>query len=317
MSEAAAVAQPDSHLRGIAFKILYVICIVLMLTLVKLIDDVPLGEVMFFRCFFSILPIAGLLILRGELTAAFRTKRFAGHVTRTCLGLTMMGLTFVSVQALPLPETVTLQYTQPLFVVAFSALFLREAVGVNRWGAVAFGFAGVLVITWPNLSMLTSGSAELTTRELIGIAAALIAAAGVAVVFLLVRGLVKTEKPTTITAYFWLISSSLLALSAFGGGEPLTLEQTALLIACGILGGFGQLCMALSLQAAPASVTASFEYTSLLFAIGLGYFIFGDIPGINTLFGGAMVIAAGLFILWRESRAGVSSTPRRKLPPAP
>jgi len=312
-----ALSDPrESQLRGIFFTVLYVICIVLMLTLVKLIDDVPLGELMFFRCFFSILPIAGLLILRGELTAAFRTKRIFGHVTRTTLGLTMMGLTFVAVQALPLPEAVTLQYTQPLFVVAFSALFLREVVGPNRWGAVAFGFLGVLVITWPNLSMLTSGTGELSRAELIGIAAALIAAAGVAVVFLLVRGLVKTEAPTTIAAYFWLISSSLLALSAIGGWVPLTWEQAGLLVLCGILGGFGQLCMALSLQAAPASVTASFEYTSLLFAITLGWLIFDDVPGINTLVGGAMVVAAGLFILWRESRAG-GPVSKRKLPPSP
>jgi drug/metabolite transporter (DMT)-like permease len=293
-----------SHLKGVLFKVLYVATIVVMLALIKAVENVPVSEVMFFRCFFSIIPIGIWLLLRGELAGAFRTKRLSAHVSRTVVGTISMGLTFVAVQNLPLPEAVTLQYSQPLFVVALSALFIGERVGIFRWGAVVYGFLGVLVVTWPNLTMLSAGTADLSQGEIIGISAALIASAGVAVVLLLVGQLVQTEKPTTITLYFWLISSILLAMTSVTGWVSLTLQQLAILIVCGILGGLAQLFMGISLQAAQASATASFEYTSLIFATAIGFFYFGDVPRINTLVGSLMIIAAGLMIIWREGKGG-------------
>jgi len=213
-----------------------------------------------------------------------------------------MALTFIAVRVLPLPEVVTLQYSQPLFVVAFSALFLREVVGIYRWGAVAFGFVGVLVITWPQFSMM---SETMTRAQLIGIAATLISAAGMAVSLLLVGQLVRTERPTTIVSYFWLISSAVLATTSIWGWEPLTGGQITILVMSGILGGLAQLFMGESLRWAPASVTASFEYLSLLFAISLGFYAFGDIPGANTLVGAIILVSAGLIIIWRQRQLGV------------
>ena len=150
-------ATGESYLRGVLFKVLYVISVLLMLTLFKLIEDIPVSEITFFWCFFSILPGAGLLLMRGQLAGAFRSTRLFGHITRTVLGVSAMGLTFIAVRALPLPETVTLQYSQPLFVVAFSAIFLREAVGIFRLGAVVFvslrwrpsADPGVMAANWP------------------------------------------------------------------------------------------------------------------------------------------------------------------------
>jgi drug/metabolite transporter (DMT)-like permease len=97
---------------------------------------------------------------------------------------------------------------------------------------------------------------------------------------------------------------------------PLTLQQLAILVVCGTLGGLAQLFMRISLQAAPASATASFEYSSLVFATAIGFF-FGDIPSINTQVGGLMIIASGLVTIWRERKRG-SDTKRSPtvLPPA-
>ena len=294
-----------AYVRGILFKILNVVSIVLMLALIKLIEGVPVSQVMFFRCFFSILPVACVLMFRGQIGGALRTARPFAHVTRTVLGLAVMALTFIAVRVLPLPEVVTLQYSQPLFVVAFSALFLREVVGIYRWGAVAFGFVGVLVITWPQFSMM---SETMTRAQLIGIAATLISAAGMAVSLLLVGQLVRTERPTTIVSYFWLISSAVLATTSIWGWEPLTGGQITILVMSGILGGLAQLFMGESLRWAPASVTASFEYLSLLFAISLGFYAFGDIPGANTLVGAIILVSAGLIIIWRQRQRGVDQS---------
>ena len=298
----------DTHgspVRGTVFKLLHVACVVAMLSLIKSLAALPLGEVMLFRCFFSIIPIAVWLLMRQEFAGAFRAARPMAHLLRTLIGMTAMGLTFVAVRHLPLPEAITLQYAQPLFVVAFAALFMREAVGAFRWSAVAFGFVGVLIITWPNLTLFGAGAAALSNGQVLGISAALASAAGVAVSLLVVSQLVRTERPATIVIYFWMISSAVLALTAFAGWETPTLEQIAILVASGILGGLAQLFMAESLRWAPASATASLEYTSLLLAITIGYLAFGNVPHPNSLWGGAMVIAAGLVIIWRERRNGI------------
>lgn len=310
------MTQPTaSFAKAVTYKILYVLTVVLMLTIVRSQKHIPVGEIMFFRSFFSILPVGAVMLMRGQVRGAFRTKRPLAHVGRTILGMCGMGLTFLAVQNIPLPETVTLQYSQPLFVVAFSAILLGETVGIFRWSAVVVGFAGVLVVTWPNLTMLSSGAAGLSEGEILGVGAALLSSAVVAMVLLAVSNLVRTENGVTITLYFWLVSSCLLALTAFAGWEPLDMHSLVALLGCGILGGIAQLLMAASVQAAPPSTTAAFEYTSLIFASVVGYLMFGDLPGANTLIGGAIVIAAGLAIIHRERQRNIQTRRPRDLPP--
>lgn len=290
--------------KAIFFKIMSVLMIVVMLTCVKAVQDVPVGEIVFFRCFLSIVPFWIWLRWRGEsMRSGFRTNRPMANVTRSLLGVTTITLSIIAVRALPLPEAVTLGYTQPLFVVALSALLLAERVRLVRWGAVVFGFAGVVVITWPNLSMLSGGGAAPSRDELLGAGAALTAAATHATTILVIRELVRTERPITIVLWFWMVSSIVLGLTAFFGWVMLTPSQAALLLVAGLFGGLAQMSMAEGLRYAPASMTASFEYASLIFATLLGFLVFGDIPGMNTLTGGAMVIAAGVMIMWRERTA--------------
>lgn len=311
LGERGAADQPPaqatlhSPMRAIVLKLCNVMTIVVLLAVVKLVKDVPLGQVIFFRTFVAIVPFWLWLRWRGDsFGGAFRTRRPWGHVTRATLGLVTMALTFLAVRALPLPEAITLQYSQPLFVVAFSALILGEKVRLFRWGAVAFGFLGVLVITWPNLTLLTSGMAAMSQTQLLGTAAALTAAATFAGTWLVVGQLVRTESSLTVVLWFWMLSSVITACTAVFGWAALSPAQFGLLALSGILGGLTHLFMAESLRYAPASTTAPFEYTSLIFGAALGFVLFGDIPGVNILFGGAMVIAAGLMILWREQRHG-------------
>jgi drug/metabolite transporter (DMT)-like permease len=293
--------EMDRPLRGIAYKVLYVLSVTVMLTLIKSVKGVPLWELMFVRSFLSVVPVAAFLAAHGELRWAFRTAKPLGHLTRTLLGLATMGLTFTAVRALPLPEAVTLQYTQPLFVVALSALVLRERVRVFRWTAVAVGFAGVLIITGPKLTLLSSGA--VSQVEVIGALATLAAAATLATNILVMGSLVRTERSATIVLWFWLYSSAFLALTWPLGWVMLDAKQALMLTLSAFLGGFSQLLMGESLRYAPASTTAPFEYASLIFATVLGYAVFGDVLEPSTLAGAALVVAAGLAIIWRERRA--------------
>ncbi|RJT33496.1 DMT family transporter [Mesorhizobium waimense] len=307
-------AVGHSTLRGIALKIVSVAVFVGMSTCIKAAGTVPAGQIVFFRSFFAIFPIIAFLAFRGKLGTAFTTKRPFNHIARGVVGVGAMGLGFFALTRLPLPEAITLNYAQPLLVVVFSSIFLGEAIRVYRWSAVAVGLVGVLIISWPELTLLGSGAA-LGDQEVLGVIAALIAAAISAVAMLLVRNLVQTEKTATIVLWFSATASVMALLSLPFGWQALTPAQTALLVAAGFCGGLGQILMTAAYRHAEASVVAPFEYTSMILGVVVGYLVFGDVATLNMLAGGAIVVAAGIFIIWRERQLGLERTRTRKATP--
>ncbi len=222
-----------------------------------------------------------------------------------------MGFGFFALTRLPLPEAITLNYAQPLLVVVFSAIFLRETIRIYRWGAVIVGLIGVIIISWPTLTLLRSGAA-LGDQEVLGVIAAFVAAAISAVAMLLVRSLVHSERTATIVLWFSLTASILALLTIPFGWQALATRQVVLLILAGFCGGLGQILMTSAYRHAEASVVAPFEYTSMLLGIVVGYLAFGDVPTLHMLVGGAIVVAAGLFIIWRERQLGLERASARK-----
>ena len=168
--------HPGRVLTGIMLKVMSVAVFVGMQTCIKAAGTLPAGQIVFFRSFFAIFPIIVFLAFRRKLGTAFATKRPLNHIARGVVGVCAMGLGFFALTRLPLPEAITLNYAQPLLVVVFSSLFLGEAIRVYRWSAVAVGLVGVLIISWPELTLLTSGAA-LGDQEVLGVIAALVAAA--------------------------------------------------------------------------------------------------------------------------------------------
>lgn len=294
----------SSPLVGIAFKVVSVAIFVGMSTSIKAAGELPAGQIVFFRSFFAIFPILIFLAFRRELRTAVVTKRPLNHIMRGVVGVTAMGFGFFALTRLPLPEAITLNYAQPLLVVVFSALFLGETVRIHRWTAVAVGLVGVVIVSWPKLTLFTSG-AGLGDKEAIGVVAALLGAAVSAVAMLLVRSLVHTERTSTIVLWFSLTASVMALFSIPFGWQALTWEQAALLVCSGICGGIAQLFMTEAYRHAEASTVAPFEYTSLILGIAVGYFVFGDLPTIHTLVGGCIVIGAGISIVLRERRLGI------------
>ena len=130
----------------------------------------PVGQIVFFRSFFAILPILVFLAFRGDLRIALATNRPLNHILRGVVGVSSMGLGFFALTRLPLPEAITLNYAQPLLVVIFSALFLGETIRIYRWSAVFVGMIGVFIISWPNLTLLIS-PAGMSNQQAVGVAA--------------------------------------------------------------------------------------------------------------------------------------------------
>jgi drug/metabolite transporter (DMT)-like permease len=296
------LAPDPKPLSGIALKVTSVVAFTMMAALIKAAGRVPAGEIVFFRSFFAMFPIVFYLLFTGTFQTALRTNDAFGHVWRGFIGVSAMGFGFYAITRLPLPEVTALGYASPLFVVLLSAVFLHEKVRVYRWSAVLVGLVGVVIISWPRLTVFqTSLGLEETYGALATIAGAFLAA----VAMLIVRRLVKTEETQTIVLYFS-ISASLFALLTipFGWGA-LNPAQIMLLVTAGMIGGVAQILLTESYRHAEASVLAPFEYASILLAILIGYFVFAETPTAYTLTGSAIVVAAGIFIILRERSLGL------------
>jgi drug/metabolite transporter (DMT)-like permease len=301
-------------LLAIALKMISVTVFVGVSTSIKLSGQVAAGQIVFFRSLFAVVPILIFLAFQGELASAMRTTRPWGHILRGVIGVASMWLGFFALTRLPLPESITLNYAQPLIVVILSAIFLHEVVRVYRWSAVVVGLVGVVVIAWPKLTLLTGGKA-MESEEAIGVVALLAGALISGFAMLQVRQLVATEKSATIVMWFSLTCAACgLATLPFGWSH-LDHWQVVYLVTAGLCGGVGQILMTESYRHGDMSIIAPFEYTSMILGIAVGYFVFEEIPTLYTLVGGAIVVAAGIFIILREHRLGLDRGKARRITP--
>lgn len=298
-------------LRGILLKIASVLVLITMSAVIKsLSNEIPTGEVVFFRSLFAIPVIVVWLALRRELRTGLRTARPLGHVWRGLVGTTAMGLSFAALGLLPLPEVTAIGYAAPLLVVVFAAMFLGEEVRAFRISAVALGLTGVLIVLSPRLTAFREGA--LGQVEALGAMLMLGSAVFAALAQVFVRKLVATEKTAAIVFYFSLSATVLSLISLPFGWVVPSAGHAALLILAGLLGGVGQILLTSSYREADASVIAPFEYSSMLFALVIGYSVFGEVPTWATLGGAALVVTAGILIIWRESRLGLERARQRK-----
>ncbi|MEM8539091.1 MAG: DMT family transporter, partial [Pseudomonadota bacterium] len=262
-------------LRGIACKIIAVIMFMTMASLIKAASaDVPPGQAVFFRSFFALPVILGWLAVRQELRTGWRTCNPLSHVWRGLFGAAAMGLGFTGLGLLPLPEVTAIGYAAPLFVVIFAALLLREEVRAFRMTTVALGMVGVLIVISPRLSV----GGDLTSGETLGAIVVFVGAILAALAQIFVRKMVATE--TTAAIVFWFtITATVLSLMTLPWGWTLPRWQAAaMLITAGLLGGVGQIFLTTSYRYADASLVAPFDYTSMLLALAIGYFVFDEVP---------------------------------------
>ena len=296
----------QNPLRGVALKLGSVVVFITMSALIKA-AAVPAGQAVFFRSFFAIPVIVAWLALRGELASGFAVANPWGHALRGALGTTAMGLGFAGLLFLPLPDATALGYAAPLLTVVFAAWILGERVRLFRYSMVGLGLCGVLIVLWPNLGQGPGQGAGQGAGQMATMGAALVLAGAVfsALAQITIRRLVQTERTPAIVFYFSLTSTILGALTLpFGWVWP-TPAQAVLLVAAGLLGGLGQILLTSSYRWADASLLAPFEYASILFALGLGYFVFAEVPSAAMLSGAALVVLAGVLIIWRERRLGI------------
>ena len=294
--------------RAIIFKILSVFLFVVMAGIIKSVSGhVPPGQSVFFRSFFAIPVIVVWLMMRKELRIGFKTQNPMNHVWRGVIGTSAMAMTFGALGLLPLPEMTAIGYAMPIFVVIFAAMFLNETVRLFRLVTVAVGLIGVMIIMAPRLSVDV-----IDVTETLGAVLALGAAVGAALAQVFIRKLTKTETTSSIVFWFSVTASGLSLLTIYWGWVVPTPKEAALLILAGFIGGVGQILLTSSYRLADASFVAPFEYSSMLFSIAIGFAFFDEVPTLTTLVGAAVVIAAGIMIIWRERQLGLERTKTRK-----
>ncbi|UWR30142.1 DMT family transporter [Sulfitobacter sp. W002] len=287
---------------GVGLKITAILLFTCMSAIIKsLADDVPAGESVFFRSFFAIPVILIWLAQRGKLKSGLKTKNPMGHVWRGLFGTTAMGLTFTGLGLLPLPEVTAIGFATPIFTVILAAVLLGEQIRLIRVTAVAIGLVGVMIILWPRFSSI--GTMEQTAT--IGALLILMATMVRSLVQIHIRQLVQNEDTAAIVFYFS-VTASILALFTlpFGWVMP-DLHTFGLLVLAGLIGGVAQILITSAYRFGSASMLAPYDYTSMLFAILLGYIFFAELPTMMMLAGAALVISAGALVIWRERQLGM------------
>ncbi|MEM8551761.1 MAG: DMT family transporter [Pseudomonadota bacterium] len=299
--------QSDAAL-GITCKIVSAMFFTAMLTVVKILGErgMPVGEMLFARNFFGMIPVVIVVAYTGHLRDALVTKNFAGHVKRALSGMFAMGLWFAALQRLSFPEATAILYAAPLMMVIFAATLLHERVRIYRWSAVIVGFVGVFIIVIPQLQQ---GFDVVENAAALGAVLALGAAFFMALTSVFVRQLAATESTITIVLYFLIAGSAVTLLTVPTWIMP-TWEEALLLVVIGIMGGIGQLFLTQAFVYAEASLIAPFEYTSMIWVVLIGYFVFAEVPSTYVLAGAAIVIASGIFVIYRERKLGLQRAER-------
>lgn len=290
--------------RGILFKVLALFLFSIMASLIKAsAPHVPPWQAVFFRSFFAMPIILIWLAQRHELKTGLKTKNPLGHFWRGLIGTSAMSMGFAALGILPLPEVTAIGFAAPLFTVLLAAVLLGETVRVFRLTALAIGLLGVGIIIAPRLTLIELGGVEAVM--LLGVMLALGSAFLRALAQIHVRRLVQSEETAAIVFYFSLTATCMsLATIPLGWVMP-TPQEFMFLISAGLIGGVAQIFLTTGYRYAQASTLAPFDYVSMLFALLIGYFVFSEIPTAATLLGSAIVIAAGILIIYRERQLGL------------
>ncbi|MFT5445534.1 MAG: drug/metabolite transporter (DMT)-like permease [Gammaproteobacteria bacterium] len=206
-------------------------------------------------------------------------------VRALCL-MASLSLLFFSLRFLPLAEATTIGFTAPLFIVALAGPMLGEKAGARRWGAVLLGMLGAIIVMRPGMGLLHWSSLL-----------ALLGAFFFALFNVVTRKLGSTERSWTTLFYSFSIGVVLLSLVMPAVWVTPDLFEWSLFAVCGVLGLTAHFSLFRALTLADASVLAPLNYVRLIWAIGIGWFHFGDIPDTVTLVGGGITVASGLYVL--------------------
>ncbi len=259
------------------------------------------GQVTFYRFFFQILCTVPLIFTAAG-AAMLRPKRPWMNLLRGAIHGAASLLFFAAVKYMPLADVFAIYFVEPFILTAMSAVFLGERVGWRRWLAIMVGFGGALIVIQP--SFIVFG-----WTALLPVACAFL----YSIYLFMNRALGNADSPLTMqtiagfggTLFMGaaLLAGSSVGIADFAISLPPSLFTLALLVVLGALSGYAHMLVVRAFRMAPLSLLAPFQYFEIISATVLGYAIFGDFPTPSKWLGIAIIVASGLFIIWREHRS--------------
>lgn len=274
---------------GIAFGVVAFLLFSSMDMMIKLLSaGYPIHQMLFLNALFSMLPIM-VAIRRSGGFDKLRTSRPLAHLTRALFGMAASFAAMTAFSLMPMANVYGILFATPLLVTALSVPLLGEMVGWRRWSAIIAGFAGIMI-------MLQPGSTTIGP----GIVAALIAALAASFSVIMVRKLSATESGASIALYSNLLIVLVMGTWLTQDFRPMPLTDLALAGTAGIAGGVALLSLIAAYRRAAAAIVAPFQYSQMLWGVVFGFLVFGDVPTPAVLTGGLVVVASGLFIIYRE-----------------
>jgi drug/metabolite transporter (DMT)-like permease len=245
-------------------------------------------ELTFFRNVIGLFMVLPLVMRAG--VSGFKTGKLSFQIIRGVASSIGLCLWFIAVQKIPLANAVALNFTKPLFQIVLSIVILHEVVRWRRGSATIVGFCGALIVVRP-------GGSDFDWASLY----ALGAAGCFAVTQTFVKLMAATEKPQTIMLYFSLVGIPVMLVPAMWVWTWPTGWEWVLLIAMGALATLGQTFWILGLRAGELTAVGPFEYTQLIWAGLLGYFLFQELPGVWSWVGAAVIVGSALYMARREA----------------
>lgn len=278
----------DRLIKGAIFAIIAFLCFVVTNAFAKsLADKHHVIEMVFYRNLIVFVPFIAYIVIRKKFDL-LKTNKPVAVISRALIAVATLGVTFTSYKILPMADATVLLFTASLLLPALGAIFLKEHIGPYRWGAIFIGFGGVAFMAQPSGKIF-----------IIGIIAGLLAAFMQAVMMTIAR-YIKTENPLTATFYLIALGTIIPLFAMPFIWQPIMERELLLFLGMGITGGLAQICIVNAFKYASTAIVGALNYTSIIWASGLDIIIWNTSISVNVIIGAVIIIAANLFILYRE-----------------
>ena len=252
-----------------------------------LVAKYPVGEFLLLRSAMTLL-LLGPFIWRAGRAAFVSAPRPGLQIMRIVLSTIEIAMFFWAVAYLPLADATTFYLAGPIYVTAMSVLLLGEPVGWRRWTAVLIGFCGVLIALRPS-------TASFTLPALIALTGSII----YALLMITTRMLRATDDTVLMSTQLFGVLAFGVVTAPFGWVTP-TAYDLLCMAGLGVTSVVSMFCVVRSLKLSDASVVAPYQYTLIIWSVLFGWQMFAELPDAYTIVGAAIIIAAGLYIFWRE-----------------
>lgn len=254
-----------------------------------LVATYTVGQVLLIRSA-AALVVLSPAVIRAGWRSMFAIERPMVQFLRVAVSSAEVYLFYFAVMSLPLADAMTYWLAAPIYVAALSPLLLGEHVGWRRWTAIFVGFCGVLVALQPS-------SATLTLPAIVSLCGSL------AFAFMMITSRMLRGTPDVALVFWQMVGAGLLGLvTAPFGWVPVSMFDLSLLALLGVVALLAHVCVNRALKYADAATVVPFQYTLLFWAGVFGWLVFGDVPEIHVVAGAVIIVAAGLFIFFREQK---------------